>query len=62
MMNSTVEHINNIANLLDEPLREKLWDYAELLYVEQVAYDAGLPHSPIDPCSPLAAMIVDARW
>jgi len=60
-MNSTVEHITNIATLLDEPLREKLWDYAELLYIEQVAYDAGLPLSPMDPCSPLAAMLADAK-
>jgi hypothetical protein len=61
MMNSTVDHITNIANLLDEPLREKLWDYAELLYIEQVAYDAGLPLSPLDPSSPLAALIAEAR-
>ena len=35
---STVEHISNLAQLLDEPLQEKLWEYAELLYVEQVAF------------------------
>ncbi len=38
-MNNIVEHIAGLAELLEEPLQEKLWEYAELLYVEQVAFD-----------------------
>jgi hypothetical protein len=40
MMSMTVERIANLACLLDEPLQEKLWEYAELLYVEQVAFES----------------------
>ncbi len=39
MMNDTVERIASLATLLDEPLQEKLWEYAELLYVEQLAFE-----------------------
>jgi hypothetical protein len=39
MLSITVERIANLACLLDEPLQEKLWEYAELLYVEQVAFE-----------------------
>ena len=42
-MNQMVEHIANLAELLDEPMQEKLWEYAELLYVEQVAFDSTEP-------------------
>lgn len=44
-MSQTVEHIANLAELLDEPLQERLWEYAELLYVEQVAFDATQPEA-----------------
>jgi len=40
MMSTTVERIASLAELLDEPLQEKLWEYAELLYVEQVAFES----------------------
>lgn len=43
MMTQTVEHIANLANLLEEPLQEKLWEYAELLYVEQVVFESTDP-------------------
>lgn len=43
MMSRTVEHIANLANLLDDALQEKLWEYAELLYVEQVAFESDDP-------------------
>ena len=43
MMSQTVEHIANLANLLDDTLQEKLWEYAELLYVEQVAFESDDP-------------------
>ena len=43
MMSITVERIANLACLLDEPLQEKLWEYAELLYVEQVAFESTDP-------------------
>ncbi len=43
MMTQTVEHIANLASLLDDALQEKLWEYAELLYVEQVAFDSDDP-------------------
>jgi hypothetical protein len=43
MMSLTVERIANLACLLEEPLQEKLWEYAELLYVEQVAFDSTDP-------------------
>jgi len=39
-MTRIVEHIANLAQLLEEPMQEKLWEYAELLYVEQVAFDS----------------------
>jgi len=39
-MTNTVEHIAGLAALLEEPLQEKLWEYAELLYIEQVAFDS----------------------
>lgn len=39
MTHTTVEHIANLATLLDDALQEKLWEYAELLYVQQVAFD-----------------------
>jgi hypothetical protein len=39
MLSITVERIANLACLLDDPLQEKLWEYAELLYVEQVAFE-----------------------
>ena len=39
MMNDTVERIASLAMLLDEPMQEKLWEYAELLYVEQLAFE-----------------------
>jgi hypothetical protein len=42
-MTRIVEHIANLAQLLEEPLQEKLWEYAELLYVEQVAFDSTDP-------------------
>lgn len=43
MMTQTVEHIANLANLLEEPLQEKLWEYAELLYVEQIVFESTDP-------------------
>lgn len=43
MMTSMVEQIATVAELLSDPLRQKLWEYAELLYVEQVAYDTTEP-------------------
>lgn len=42
-MTQIVEHIANLATLLEEPLQEKLWEYAELLYVEQVAFESAEP-------------------
>jgi hypothetical protein len=42
-MTRTVEHIANLANLLEEPLQEKLWEYAELLYVEQIVFESTDP-------------------
>lgn len=39
-MTNTVERIAGLATLLEEPLQEKLWEYAELLYIEQVAFDS----------------------
>lgn len=42
-MKKIVEHIANLANLLEEPLQEKLWEYAELLYVEQVVFESTDP-------------------
>lgn len=39
MTTSTVERIAGLATLLDDGLQEKLWEYAELLYVQQVAFD-----------------------
>ena len=42
-MTRIVEHIANLAQLLEEPMQEKLWEYAELLYVEQVAFDSVEP-------------------
>lgn len=45
MISQTVEHIANLAALLDEPLQEKLWEYAELLYVEQVAFESHDPNA-----------------
>jgi len=47
MLSITVERIANLACLLDEPLQEKLWEYAELLYVEQVAFEG--PDDAFDP-------------
>lgn len=43
MVTLTVEHIAELASLLEEPLQEKLWEYAELLYVEQVAFESTDP-------------------
>jgi hypothetical protein len=43
IMTRIVEHIANLAQLLEEPLQEKLWEYAELLYVEQVAFESTDP-------------------
>ena len=40
-MTRIVEHIANLAQLLDEPMQEQLWEYAELLYVEQVTFDSS---------------------
>lgn len=49
MMNLTVERIAGLAALLNEHLQEKLWEYAELLYVEQVAFDDTEPDaSPLE--------------
>ena len=45
MMTPIAERIANLACLLEEPLQEKLWEYAELLYVEQVAFDSTDPLS-----------------
>ncbi|HNS97279.1 MAG TPA: hypothetical protein PLJ27_07175 [Polyangiaceae bacterium] len=42
-MTRIVEHIANLAQLLDESLQEKLWEYAELLYVEQIAFESTEP-------------------
>ena len=44
-MTQIVEHIASLATLLEEPLQEKLWEYAELLYVEQIAFDSADPGS-----------------
>jgi hypothetical protein len=43
IMTRIVEHIANLAELLEEPMQEKLWEYAELLYVEQVAFESSEP-------------------
>ena len=40
-MTRIVEHIASLAQLLEEPMQERLWEYAELLYVEQVAFDSA---------------------
>jgi len=48
MMSPTVERIASLASLLEDPLQEKLWEYAELLYVEQVAFDTTDSGSPYD--------------
>ena len=53
-MTRTVEHIANLAELLEDPLQEKLWENAELLYVEQVAFEskdvsAWTVEPPYDP-------------
>lgn len=37
------EHIARIAKLLEAPLQEKLWEYAELLYVEQIVFESTDP-------------------
>ena len=42
-MPDIVKHIAELANLLEEPLQEKLWQYAELLYVEQVCFGSTDP-------------------
>jgi len=42
-MTRIVEHIVGLAQLLEEPMQEKLWEYAELLYVEQVAFESTEP-------------------
>ncbi|MCU0690544.1 MAG: hypothetical protein MUF54_04015 [Polyangiaceae bacterium] len=50
MLCNTVERIASLATLLDDPLQEKLWEYAELLYIEQVAFDTtdhGVPYDEI---------------
>lgn len=39
-MTNTVERIAGLATLLEDTLQEKLWEYAELLYIEQVAFDS----------------------
>ena len=41
--NRLASHIASLAMLLDLPLQEKLWEYAELLYVEQVAFESSDP-------------------
>ena len=51
-MTRIVEHIANLAELLEEPMQEKLWEYAELLYVEQVAFESTEPaHWTFEPMS-----------
>jgi len=60
MMSITVERIANLACLLDEPLQEKLWEYAELLYVEQVAFDSTDPSiSPEFDAAVVAALYAE---
>ncbi len=39
-MSTMIDRITSLARLLDDRLKERLWDYTELLYIEQVAYDA----------------------
>jgi|GEM_PF-3651027 len=51
MTRNTVERIASLASLLDDALQEKLWEYAELLYVQQVAFedsDAAIYAAQID--------------
>ena len=39
MPTNNVERIAALASLLDDELQETLWEYAELLYVQQVAFE-----------------------
>ncbi len=55
MSSSTIERIASLASLLDDALQEKLWEYAELLYVQQVAFDDTDPNI-------YAAQIDGATW
>ncbi len=49
MPSNHVERIAALASLLDDELQETLWEYAELLYVQQVAFEHTDPvMSPIE--------------
>lgn len=61
-MTKTVERIANLACLLDDPMQERLWEYAELLYVEQVAFESTDPDAWVPISSARAAGKVDPEW
>lgn len=42
-MSPAAERIASLAELLDDCLQEKLWEFAELLYVEQTAFESAEP-------------------